>query len=77
MTEEERPDVGLAFKVDPGIADRLSMLQDAVRSQGHHRPSKRVLISALIHVASEDGEALEVGVLGPFRDDYPGESRDV
>jgi hypothetical protein len=74
--DNQRSDPPLGFKVPPGIADRLSALQDAVRARGHHRPSQRVLISALIHGAADDGEVLETDVLGPFRDAYPDESRD-
>ena len=72
-----RPDVGLGFKVAPGIGDQLTAIQDAVRARGHHRPSQRVMVSALIHFfASHTGEQLEAEVLGPFRLAYPDESRD-
>lgn len=80
MTESEddddRPDAGFGIKVPAKIGDRLALLQDAVRDQGHHRPSQRVLISALIHAATEDGKEIEADLLAPFRLAYPAESRD-
>ena len=69
-------DQGLGFKVPGAIFNRLREMQQAVRDAGHHHPSDRVMVSALIHGATLDGERLEQDVLGPFRDAYPAESRE-
>jgi hypothetical protein len=74
--KDDQPDVGFGFNVPAKIAERLTELQDAVRNAPHHRPSKRVMVSALIHCAEMDGKSLERDVLGPFRLAYPDESRE-
>jgi hypothetical protein len=76
MADDESADVGIGFKVPAGIADRLAELQDAVRDKGHHRPSQRVMVSALIFAAESDPETIELEILAPFRLAYPNESRD-
>jgi hypothetical protein len=76
VAQDNRDDVGFGFKVPAEIADKLTRLQDAVRAENHHRPSQRVMVSALIHAADEDGAALEATVLASYRSAFPEESRD-
>lgn len=52
---------------------RLRRLQVLVAQAGHHKPSKGLLLSALIHGAPEDGRELEMEVLVPYRLAHPDE----
>ncbi len=61
----------LGFEMTRDVAERLDALQDLVRAAGHHRPSQKVLVEALIWAAKQDGRKLELDVLAPYRTAHP------
>jgi hypothetical protein len=56
-------------------ARKLLDLREDVRAAGHHMPSQRVLVSALIHWEHRDSKRVEGEVLAPFRQSDPTVSR--
>jgi hypothetical protein len=73
--EDQELSLRLGFTMSPETARKLLDLREEVRAAGHHMPSQRVLVSALIHWEHRDGKRIEREVLVPFRQSDPSVSR--
>jgi hypothetical protein len=61
----------IQFDMTPDVRKRLDALRGAVRNVGHHKPSDKVMLEALVWAAEQDGSKIELDVLAPYRLAHP------